>query len=115
MGDMILADLTAEGVHTDLAQRTPGARSSYSAICVDASGERMIVNFPGEGLSNDTDWIAYEDIQADLFDRILAMVSDFGLRVFQDPSGSDIAQLGQSTNHESGKGPTFEQSDERSG
>lgn len=58
MGDMILSDLDAEGVHTDLAQRTPGARSSFSAVCVDASGERMIVNFPGSGLSQDTDWIA---------------------------------------------------------
>jgi miniconductance mechanosensitive channel len=40
--------------------------------------------------SRDTAWIAYEDIQADLFDRILAMVPEFGLRVFQQPSGADL-------------------------
>jgi len=40
--------------------------------------------------SNDTAWVAYEDIQADLFDRILAMVPEFGLRVFQEPAGSDL-------------------------
>ena len=44
--------------------------------------------------ANDTDWIAYEDIQADLFDRILAMVREFGLRVFQEPSGADFQRLG---------------------
>ena len=44
--------------------------------------------------SNDTDWIAYEAIQSDLFDRILAIVPEFGLRVFQEPSGADLAGLG---------------------
>ena len=43
--------------------------------------------------SNDTDWIAYEGIQADLFDRILAMVPEFGLQVFQEPAGSDLDRL----------------------
>ena len=46
--------------------------------------------------SNDTDWIAYEAIQSDLFDRILAIVPEFGLRVFQEPSGADLAGLGGS-------------------
>ncbi len=45
--------------------------------------------------SNDTDWIAYEDIQADLFDRILAMIPEFGLRVFQEPAGSDLESFGE--------------------
>jgi len=45
--------------------------------------------------SNNTNWVAYEDIQADLFDRILAMVPEFGLRVFQEPAGSDIERISQ--------------------
>jgi len=40
--------------------------------------------------SKDTAWINFEDIQADLFDRILAMVPEFGLKVFQEPAGSDL-------------------------
>ncbi len=40
--------------------------------------------------SRDTAWINYEEIQGDLFDRILAMVPEFGLRVFQEPAGSDL-------------------------
>jgi miniconductance mechanosensitive channel len=44
--------------------------------------------------ANDTNWVAYEEIQADLFDRILAMVPEFGLRVYQQPAGSDVQALG---------------------
>ena len=43
--------------------------------------------------SNDIAWVHYEDIQADLFDRILAMVPEFGLRVFQEPTGADLERL----------------------
>jgi miniconductance mechanosensitive channel len=45
--------------------------------------------------SRDQAWARYEEIQADIFDHILAVVPEFGLRVFQSPSGSDFAGLGQ--------------------
>ena len=35
----------------------------------------------------------YESIQADIFDHILAVIPEFGLRVFQAPSGNDIKDL----------------------
>ena len=44
--------------------------------------------------TNTTAWLAYEDIQSDIFDHLLAILPRFGLRVFQEPSGSDIAALG---------------------
>ena len=40
-----------------------------------------------------TDWAKYEDIQSDIFDHILAIVPEFGLRVFQHPSGEDVRNL----------------------
>ncbi len=43
--------------------------------------------------TNDTEWAAYEGIQADIFDHILAIVPEFGLRVFQKPSGRDMRML----------------------
>jgi miniconductance mechanosensitive channel len=43
--------------------------------------------------SNDTNWVNYEAIQADIFDHIFAIVPEFGLRLFQPPAGSDFAQL----------------------
>ena len=40
-----------------------------------------------------TAWGEYEAIQADIFDHLLAVVQEFGLRVFQEPSGADFAAL----------------------
>ncbi len=39
--------------------------------------------------SNDTNWVAYEGIQADIFDHIIALLPEFGLRLFQHPTGAD--------------------------
>jgi len=43
--------------------------------------------------TNTTVWHEYEDIQSDIFDHMMAIVSEFGLRTFQEPSGMDFAQL----------------------
>ncbi len=40
--------------------------------------------------TNDTRWINYEGIQADIFDHIFAVIPMFGLRVFQEPTGYDL-------------------------
>jgi len=42
-----------------------------------------------------TDWIEYEDRQSDIFDHFIAIVHEFGLRVFQNPAGSDLERIGQ--------------------
>ncbi len=39
------------------------------------------------------EWGKYEDIQADIFDHILAVVPEFDLQVFQSPSGTDFQHL----------------------
>ena len=43
--------------------------------------------------SSDQAWSNYEDIQADIFDHIIAVLPKFGLRVFQEPSGLDVQSL----------------------
>ncbi|MEN8135429.1 MAG: mechanosensitive ion channel domain-containing protein [Thermodesulfobacteriota bacterium] len=43
--------------------------------------------------SNDQAWANYEAIQADIFDHLLAAVPEFDLKVFQYPSGSDLAGI----------------------
>lgn len=43
--------------------------------------------------SNDTNWVNYEAIQADIFDHFFAIIPEFGLRLFQQPAGADFAQL----------------------
>jgi miniconductance mechanosensitive channel len=43
--------------------------------------------------SNDQAWANYEAIQADIFDHLLAALPEFGLRVFQNPTGYDFKCL----------------------
>ena len=43
--------------------------------------------------SSDQAWANYEAIQADIFDHILAVVPEFELRVFQNPTGADFCAL----------------------
>jgi miniconductance mechanosensitive channel len=40
-----------------------------------------------------TDWNAYEAIQGDIFDHLMAIVPEFGLRLYQRPSGADIGKI----------------------
>ena len=44
--------------------------------------------------TNDTAWATYERVQADIMDHLLSVLPEFGLRVFQDPSGADLRALG---------------------
>lgn len=41
------------------------------------------------------DWVPYEGVQADVFDHVLAIIPEFDLRVFQNPSGDDLRSLHQ--------------------
>jgi len=45
--------------------------------------------------SSDINWVNYEGIQADIFDHLLAVVPEFGLKIFQSPSGKDFGKLGK--------------------
>ena len=40
-----------------------------------------------------TDWAEYENIQSDIFDHLYAAAPEFGLEVFQHPSGGDFNKL----------------------
>ncbi len=44
--------------------------------------------------SRDQAWVNFEAIQADIFDHIFAVAPEFGLRIYQAPSGADLARLG---------------------
>ena len=42
--------------------------------------------------ANDTAWARYEGFQADIFDHLIAVLPEFGLRAFQSPAGSDFGR-----------------------
>ena len=44
--------------------------------------------------TNDINWTNYEGIQGDIFDHVLAIAPEFGIEVFQAPSGEDVRGMG---------------------
>ena len=42
--------------------------------------------------TNDTNWINYENIQSDIFDHLFAVTKEFGLKIYQEPSGADMKE-----------------------
>lgn len=40
-----------------------------------------------------TDWLEYERIQGEIFDHLLAILPEFGLLLFQQPSGADMRRF----------------------
>ncbi|WP_288414333.1 mechanosensitive ion channel domain-containing protein [uncultured Acinetobacter sp.] len=48
--------------------------------------------------TNTTAWNAYEAIQSDIFDHLLAITPEFGLKIYQAPSGTDMKSLAHAVN-----------------
>ncbi|CAF26395.1 mechanosensitive ion channel family protein [Bartonella quintana] len=43
--------------------------------------------------TNTTVWLKYEQIQSDIFDHLYSILPSFGLKIFQNPSGSDFIHV----------------------
>lgn len=78
----------------------PGVRSDMTLLV------RQLPPAP-EGLpleiycfTNTVVWAQYEGIQSDIFDHLLAILPEFGLRVFQNPSGRDVREMVRSPERE---------------
>ncbi len=56
--------------------------------------------------SRDQAWANYEAIQADIFDHVIAVIPLFDLRVFQEPSGSDLRALAAGSGSGQGAAPS---------
>lgn len=49
--------------------------------------------------TNTVAWLEYEAIQSDIFDHIFAIIGEFGLRVYQAPTGNDVRSLTNIISH----------------
>jgi len=52
--------------------------------------------------SADQRWPVYEGIQADIFDHLLGVIPEFDLRVYQEPSGADLARIAEAIESSTG-------------
>ena len=69
-GRRLLAELESLGVNTRYTRIVKGARSSQSAVLVDAGGERVIANYPSPDLPAAADWL--HEIDFSQWDIVLA-------------------------------------------
>ena len=53
--------------------------------------------------SNDTEWLGYEAFQSEIFDHLFAILPEFGLRAFQERSGSDFPRREEPLSSTGGK------------
>lgn len=72
VGAEILSRLEAAGVGTRFVRIIPGARSSTSAVIVDARGERLVIGERDHAMSSDASWLPLEVISS-----AAAVLSDF--------------------------------------
>lgn len=69
----------------------PGIRQDMTFLVRQLQPDEHGVPLEIYVFTTDTRWAVYEGVQADIFDHLLAVVGQFGLRVFQTPGGADVA------------------------
>ena len=64
---------------------------AFTPLMADRTADRT--KSATRGATSTTDWNAYEGIQADIFDHLMAIVPHFGLSLYQHPTGADFSRL----------------------
>ncbi len=74
---------------------------SHELFCIVRELQHTAEGIPVELLFfiTDTEWPRYERIQANILDHLTAIVPQFGLRIFQHPSGRDVGRIATSLQH----------------
>lgn len=62
------------------------------------------------GFCNNVSWVPYEAVQADIFDHVFAVIPEFGLRLYQAPSGTDVRSLAMHLDHSGTAAPMSSES-----
>ncbi|MBU8891257.1 MAG: mechanosensitive ion channel family protein [Bacteroidales bacterium] len=70
-----------------------GIESNYTLIVRHLQPTENGLPIQIYAFSKDQDWGKFEQVQADIFDHIFAVVPEFDLRVFQNPTGYDFMKL----------------------
>jgi miniconductance mechanosensitive channel len=76
---------------TNYLRRHPGIHENMTLMVRQLQAGPQGVPIELYCFTNTTAWSDYEDIQADIFDHLLAIVPEFGLRLFQEPAGSEFS------------------------
>jgi miniconductance mechanosensitive channel len=77
----------------EYVRRHPGVREDMPLLVRELAPSPEGLPLEIYAFADTTVWEEFEDIQAEIFDHLLAVISDFELRVFQQPTGADFSKL----------------------
>lgn len=77
--------------HPEIISDNPEATLMVRQLQPEAQGVPVELYF----FTTRTQWKPFEHLQADVFDHLYSVVAEFGLRIYQSPSGHDVARLGE--------------------
>lgn len=78
---------------TEYLKRHPKIHQDMLLMVRQLQNENTGIPLEVYAFTNDTKWVNYEGIMADIFDHLYAAINYFDLKVYQEPSGSDIKSL----------------------
>ncbi|WP_079526750.1 mechanosensitive ion channel family protein [Solibacillus isronensis] len=71
----------------------PGIHKNMTTMVRQLAPSELGLPIEIYAFSNDINWAVYESIQADIFDHLFAVASEFDLRLFQNPTGNDFKAM----------------------
>ena len=74
-------------------QQHPGISKNHSLMVRQLQPTSEGLPLEIYAFTNTTVWKDYEAIQSDIFDHLIAIIPEFGLKVYQAPSGADFKQF----------------------
>jgi miniconductance mechanosensitive channel len=74
-------------------QQHPGITKDFSLMVRQLQPTSEGLPLEIYAFTNTTVWTEYENIQSDIMDHVLAIIPEFGLKVYQAPSGSDFKEV----------------------
>lgn len=74
-------------------QQHPGISKNHSLMVRQLQPTSEGLPLEIYAFTNTTVWKDYEAIQSDIFDHLIAIIPEFGLKVYQAPSGTDFKQF----------------------
>ena len=74
-------------------QQHPGISKNHSLMVRQLQPTSEGLPLEVYAFTNTTVWKDYEAIQSDIFDHLIAIIPEFGLKVYQAPSGADFKQF----------------------
>lgn len=74
-------------------QHHPGISPEMTLLVRQLAPTEMGLPLEIYAFTNDIRWDVYETIQSDIFDHLFAVAAEFGLHLFQNPSGNDFKKM----------------------